>query len=302
MRILSSATWKIAAQHHESIVKSWTAARLNRRSHGQKHPVEDFLFEYYPISAGKLANWHPGWQYLLEPTADQEEFFDADLYQFAQGIELHSHYLRSRAAEATIDLEFLQSTMNRSARTGCFGLHEWAMVLGEENLRHSQWPLRISQKQIAQTIAEVGLRCTHFDAFRFFSEQARPLNPLQLTRSDQSEVEQPGCLHANMDLYKISMKWVPIVGSLLVRQCFRLAGEIRTLDMRSAPYDLTALGVTPIPIESATGRKEFANFQREFSDRAQILRLKLINKLANFAAAHPEQTKAESSVSLDCKA
>lgn len=283
-------------------MKSWTSARLNRRSHGQKHPVEDFLFEYYPISAGKLANWHPGWQYLLEPSADQEEFFDADLYQMTQGIELRSDYLKSRAAEATKDLEFLQATVNRSAKTGCFGLHEWAMVLGEDNLRHNEWQLRVSQEQIAQTISEVGLRCTHFDAFRFFSDQARPLNPLQLTRIDQFDVEQPGCLHANMDLYKISMKWVPIVGSLLVRQCFRLAGEIRTLDMRSAPYDLTALGVTPIPIENATGRKEFANFQRKFSDRAQILRLKLIDKLSNFTAAHPEQPKAESPVSLDCKA
>ena len=157
------------------------------------------------------------------------------------------------------------------------------MVLDQSELRHAQWPLRVSQSQIAATISEVGLRCTHFDAFRFFTETARPLNPLQLVRADQQHMEQPGCLHANMDLYKIAMRWAPIVGSIMVRQCFRLARQIRSLDMRSAPYDLQDLGVTPIPIETPQGRQEFALQQKAFSDRAQILRTEIIKRLSDFA-------------------
>jgi hypothetical protein len=158
------------------------------------------------------------------------------------------------------------------------------MVLGQEQLRHNSWPLRISQSQIAKTIDEVGLRCTHFDAFRFFTDKAKPLNPLQLIRADQLETEQPGCLHANMDLYKIAMRWVPILGSLFARQCFRLARDIRTVDMQSAPYDLIDLGVKPIKIETPEGRLLFANKQKAFSERAQVLRTKMVTHLEQAAA------------------
>ena len=268
---------------HEQIVASWTKDRLHRRSRGLKHPVDDFMFEYYPISAKKLSTWHPGWRSKLESNLNAIEIFNAELYSIENVIELRTDELQMRLTEVSSELEFLTATMDRPARTGCFGLHEWAMVLGESELRHAQWPLRISQSEIAETISEIGLRCTHFDAFRFFTETARPLNPLQLVRADQSKVEQPGCLHANMDLYKIAMRWAPILGSVMVRQCFRLAREIRTLDMQSAPYDLRDLGVTPIPIETSEGRQEFARQQKRFSDRAQVLRTEIIHRLSDFA-------------------
>src|SRR5699024_8972646 len=44
-------------------------------------------------------------------------------------------------------------------------------------------------------------RCTHFDAFRFFTDPAAPLNQTRLTRDDQVRHEQPACLHAGMDVY-----------------------------------------------------------------------------------------------------
>ena len=279
------ATWQLAATHHEQIVATWTSDRLHRRSRGLKHPVDDFMFEYYPISVSKLATWHPGWRIELEPKLNADEIFNVQLYSIANSIRLRVDIFQARLSEIANELEFLTATLNRSARTGCFGLHEWAMVLGESELRHDQWPLRISQSEIAQTISDIGLRCTHFDAFRFFTEVARPLNPLQLVRTDQLKVEQPGCLHANMDLYKIAMRWAPIIGSVLVRQCFRLAREIRTLDMQSAPYDLRDLGVTPIPIETTQGRQEFTRQQKRYSDRAQVLRTEIIKQLLGFKNA-----------------
>jgi hypothetical protein len=121
------------------------------------------------------------------------------------------------------------------------------------------------------------VRCSHFDAFRFFTPPARPLNLLQPTRETQHENEQPGCLHANMDLYKWSYKLAPIVGSTTVVDCFELARDIRTLDMRASPYDLAGLGYEPVRIETPEGRAEYATAQRAFAERAAPLRRRLID-------------------------
>ena len=99
---------------------------------------------------------------------------------------------------------------------------------------------------------------------------------LQPTREAQSDNEQPGCLHANMDLYKWAYKLLPIVHSELVADCFELAREIRVLDMRASPYDLGALGLEPVPIETPAGRLEYVREQRDFADRAALLRQRLI--------------------------
>lgn len=45
------------------------------------------------------------------------------------------------------------------------------------------------------------LRCTHYDAFRFFTAPARPRNAVTPTREAAPDLEQGGCLHANMDLH-----------------------------------------------------------------------------------------------------
>jgi len=87
-----------------------------------------------------------------------------------------------------------------------------------------------------------------------------------------------------MDLYKIAMRWVPILGSLFARQCFRLARDIRTVDMQSAPYDLGDLGVQPIKIETPQGRQIFAQKQKIFSERAQVLRARMISQLESSVA------------------
>ena len=279
MHYLPQDKWQLAQAQHQLVVADWVNPRLSRRALGLKHPVDDFMFEYYPISAKKLKTWHPGFQYRLEAIGDSEDDFAENIYSVSTEISVNREWLATQRDAVIAQLDFLVASNSRTPRTGCFGLHEWAMVLGQDELRHNDWPLRIEQQQIAMTIDEVGLRCTHFDAFRFFTDEAKPLNPLQLTRADQTNVEQPGCLHANMDLYKIAMRWVPIFGSLFTRQCFRLARDIRTVDMQSAPYDLIGLGVQPIKIETAEGRLLFAQKQKIFSQRAQVLRAQMIKHL-----------------------
>ena len=79
-----------------------------------------------------------------------------------------------------------------------------------------------------------------------------------------------------MDLYKHAFRLWPLVGSDLVADCFELAWDVRTVDMRAAPYDLTAWGFEPIRIETPEGKQEYAARQRGFADRAAPIRAALI--------------------------
>jgi hypothetical protein len=99
---------------------------------------------------------------------------------------------------------------------------------------------------------------------------------VQLTRADQVAHEQPGCLHTGMDLYKWATKLDPFTPSDLIARCFELAVDIRTLDMRASPYDLTAHGYQPVAVETERGRAEYVRAQAGFADRAAPLRAELI--------------------------
>lgn len=48
-----------------------------------------------------------------------------------------------------------------------------------------------------------------------------------------------------------------MISSDLVADCFELAWDIRTLDMRAAPYDLADLGFEPVRIETVDGKAEY---------------------------------------------
>ena len=67
-----------------------------------------------------------------------------------------------------------------------------------------------------------------------------------------------------------------MVSSDLVADCFELARDIRVLDMRAAPYDLTDLGFEPVRIETADGKAAYAAAQRWFAERGGPLRARLI--------------------------
>jgi hypothetical protein len=184
-------------------------------------------------------------------------------------------------------VRLLSATAGRTAQFGCFGLHEWAMVYrqSQDEVRHRAWPLRLGPDGVTAVVEANRIRCTHFDAFRFFTPAARTLNLVRPTRETQHEQEQPGCLHANMDLYKHSYKLSPLVPSELVADCFELAREIRTLDMRASPYDLTALGYSPVGIETIEGRNEYVVAQRSFAERAAPLRARLLVECDRLLAA-----------------
>ena len=115
------------------------------------------------------------------------------------------------------------------------------MVHGLDETRHP-WPLRLGRSGTDEVVESHRIACSHFDAYRFFTPTARPLNTLRPGRDDRAAYEQPACLHAGMDLYKHAFRLTPLVPSELVADCFELARDIRGLDMRAAPYDLRDLG------------------------------------------------------------
>ncbi|MFC0508449.1 3-methyladenine DNA glycosylase [Micromonospora costi] len=275
--VLDTAEWQARRRDHEERVDAWLTPHLARRRRGEKHPVEDFLFTYYSHRPAQLRRWHPGAGVELLG-ADRAEF-GRDYRATAAGVTLDTDAVRARRAESIRWIRsLLAATAGRQPHFGCFGMHEWAMVYRQTQaeVRHNAWPLRLSPEQTAQAVEASRIRCSHFDAYRFFTAPARPLNLLTPTRETQHALEQPGCLHANMDLYKWAYKLSPLVPGELVADAFALAREIRTLDMRASPYDLAALGYPPVRVETPEGRAEYAVAQRDFAARAAALRDRLL--------------------------
>lgn len=169
----------------------------------------------------------------------------------------------------------LAATAERPAALGCFGLHEWAMVYRARDMRHPV-PLRLGPDGADAVLDAGALRCTHYDAYRFFTPAAVSRNATPLTREGQADTEQPGCLHAGMDLYKWAFKLSPGVPSELVADAFELARDARELDMRASPYDLAEYGFAPVPVETAAGRAEYVRAQAALAERAAPIRRRLL--------------------------
>jgi hypothetical protein len=235
--------------------------------------VLDFLFTYYSFRPAKLLRWHPGPGVEL---ADATEYLRWPAYErTTHGVTL-GKLPEGRRPTVEFVHTLLTATASRPPRLGCFGLHEWAMVYRSNDVRHEDWPLRLGAAGTDAVVESLPVGCTHFDAFRFFTPAARPLNRVRPTREDQVALEQPGCLHAGMDLYKWAYKLDPYAPSDLVADCFELALDIRSLDMRASPYDLAPLGYAPVRIETAEGRAQYRREQAEFAERARPLRDRLI--------------------------
>ncbi|PID96559.1 MAG: 3-methyladenine DNA glycosylase [Actinomycetales bacterium] len=282
--MLGRAQWTAAAAAHGARVDALTAGHRRRRTEGRAHPVEDFLFVYYPFTVSALRRWHPGPGVRLAGAAHDERANWRFTRVIGADTELDlAAYRQARAARVRQVLALLEATAARPVQLGCFGLHEWAMVyrLAPGDVRHTGWPLRLGSAGTDAVVEANSLRCSHFDAFRFFTEPARPRNTEQLTRARQLELEQPGCLHAGMDLYKWAMRLAPGLPSELVADCFEHARALRELDMRASPYDLRELGYEPIPVETPAGKAVYAAEQRRFAALGQALRTRLIAACAS---------------------
>jgi hypothetical protein len=286
-RVLPLDEWRALEAAHEERVDAVTAAHRARRADHRTHPVEDFLFRYYNNSPARLRRWHPGAGVRLEGSASFPRATWTHYRVRGDAVELDlPAFLAARGTAVDFVRELLSATVTRAPQLGCFGLHEWAMVHGipAGDVRHSGWPLRLGSDGTDEVVERHGIRCSHVDAYRFFTDSARPRNALRPTRGTQVAMEQPGCLHAGMDVYKWAFKLTPLVPSELVADAFDLAREIRVLDMQASPYDLHDLGYDPVPIETAEGKATYLQRQRAFAERSNALRHRLLAVLESVRA------------------
>lgn len=277
--MLGEAEWRARQRAHETRVRRWTDPHQARAARGEKHPVYDFLFTYYAFRPAWLRQWHPGPGVRLGGQAAREFLRWPEYRETSDGVAIDLASLPPQRREFVQWLRAMLAGMqSRPAFFGCFGWHEWAMVYRQtpEEVRHNAWPLRFGPIELAAIVEGASICCSHFDAFRFFTAPARPLNKLQPVRTDALHLEQRGCLHANMDLYKWAFKLAPFTPSELVADCFELAQDIREVDMRASPYDLRALGFEPICVETPAGRAEYEGYQCRFAARSEPLRERLI--------------------------
>ena len=259
---------------HAARVDIWVQPHLERRRRGEKHPVHDFLFTYYSQRPAALRRWHPGCGVALarRPGVRRAEGLRRPDGVDGPGRSPPSTSPRSGAAGRVGP----PAAGGHRAASADAGLLRAARV-GDgapADRRRCATTGRCAWAAPAPTtvVESHRITCSHFDAFRFFTDTARPLNTLQPGRDDRPAYEQPGCLHAGMDLYKHAFRLSPLVPSELVADCFALAWDIRDLDMRASPYDFASLGFAPVRIETPEGKQEYVAAQRAFAERGAPLR------------------------------
>lgn len=296
---LSHDEWRRLEHAHHERVDALTTAHLTRRSRGGRHPVEDFLWTYYSVKPAELRRWHPGAGVLLEH-GGEDRLTWRHYTAVGDGVTVDlDAFFEKRSGTVNYVDTLLRATLERTPRFGCFGLHEWAMVyrLTPEQLRHVGLPLRIGHEATDLVVESNPINCTHFDAYRFFTKPAEPLNSLRPTRENQPEFEQSGCLHAGMDVYKWAVKLGPIVPGEVLLDAFELARDVREVDMRASPYDVSAYFgadgslLAAIQIETPSGKREYAELQRGFATRGNALRERVIAAIKVARASHARPTR-----------
>lgn len=250
------------------------------------HPIYDFLFIYYRNKPSHLEAWHPGLGVGLEETAmARGETYKEAHYSECDGVTALDPSKMNEGTRHRLEmaLRLCQTVRDRAPAFGCFGMHEWAMVYrgeAEGEIRHGErLPLRLSQEATDAYVRSRPIQCSHFDAFRFFSPDAKNFNRIQPTKETRLENEQCGCLHTNMDLYKLATHCMPWVGSELLWRCFEYAVSARQLDMQASPYDCSSLGFHPVKVETPAGKIEYEKRLRALSEAAKPLRNELIERL-----------------------
>ena len=215
--ILAPEEWKRQRAAHEARADALVKAREQRAARGEQDPVEDFLYTYYPFRLSALRRWTPGVGFACVEA--DELLTDANFQKSADGLVRVIPMKEGDVRRLTFIRDLSLAVTSRPAFFRCYGLHEWAMVYQQaDQRRHSQWPLRLGEKGTDEVVRSMPVCCTHYDAFRFFTPTAKPLNHSEPDLAGRIKNEQPGCVHVTMDLYKWTMKSLPWVSSDLATE------------------------------------------------------------------------------------
>jgi hypothetical protein len=295
---------------YDAVVDDWTAL-------DPKHPVYNFLIEYYGLKGVKgtrrLARWMPApvanESMLLEGASEEDLGSllhmrgavmedDGILYNpadfFGKGDATRSEDAVRAATPYLWYRSILQNTAEAEPVLHCFGLHEWAMQYMPEGAPippsakyQGHLPLRVDRQVINDTLERKGVSCTHVDALRYFAPAAGPLNHhgAKLERIDQLRMEQPGCVHAHMDLLKLCLRLSPFCDAELLQRVLEVSLAARRLDVAASPYDLSSYGVEPVPVETSEGRAQYKREQIALMRAAAPVRLDLLRAYDIFLQA-----------------
>ncbi|MFT7520935.1 MAG: hypothetical protein ACI9MC_003086 [Kiritimatiellia bacterium] len=277
--VLSEAQWTTRRAAHRDRHEPFVREQVERRNRGRRDPTMDFLFEYYSYPPSRFLRWSPGFGVMLQGVGAERFLENPRWRRHALGVYLSLDRARQRSRALRWIHELLAATAARTPMFACFGMHEWALVHDRE-LMHPTFELRVSRDQIAEQLHRTGLRCTHYDAFRFFSDSGKALNEHALSAQHMLLLEQPGCVHTNMDLYRWAWKLAPWVASEIVGEAFELACEARRFDSAMSPYDLRSTGVQPLCIETDEGRKAYVAAQVRIWEAGVPVRQRLIDAYA----------------------
>lgn len=289
---IAETEWLERKARHEQRSTPWVDGYRQRKSCRKPHAIYDFLFGYYKTKLNSFTAWRPMFDSALQGEEADAYLKDERFHRTEEGVSLNVNAMIEREQRLLRWVaHLLSAAANRPAKFGCFGLHEWAMVYKTDDIRHETTPLRPSNALIEKVVETLPICCTHYDAFRFFTPDAVPLNTVQPGQDDREKNEQFGCVHFNMDLYRWSYKLSPWIGSDLQMDCFELAIEARELDMRASPYDLSAYDRAPIKIETAEGRIEYKKAQQALHDKGLALGRKLLAEIEKIIACFDEFQK-----------
>ena len=197
-------------------------------------------------------------------------------------------FRQARGSQLAFTARLLGATAAAPGQFGCFGLHEWAMVFQQDDTarRHQDWPLRLGQAGTDDVVREHQIRCTHFDAFRFFTPPARPLNGLQPDRESQTAVGAAGLparVHGRLQMGLQADSGGaerPAAGRVRAREVDPGTGHARVA-VRPDRAGLPARARSKPP----AGKAEYVAAQREFGRQAQLLRRRLLDTVSTVLAA-----------------
>ena len=309
--IVDSIQWEKEAKFHANemndLLYPYKGKNWKTRFHAvHVHPIYNFLHSYYRYSITELKLYSPGvgnyifdnvthsGQYLLHPLVTPIDMNDESCSKYA--LQLTPTVIKSKRYNMNTisrSKDILESTIHKNPYFSCYGMHEWAMLYSsrssqeiDPSSRHqSKLKLRVSQKIIDDAVESKVLTCTHYDAWRFFNPSAQPMNVINpLTRQNQLEHEQPGCIHATMDLFKYAHQLYPYVSSEILRETIQIALNARKIDMRASPYDVSHIEGCEIPIcvETNEGKLLYAKEQMSLYNTSMPIRKKLFQIYTEF--------------------
>jgi len=162
---------------------------------------------------------------------------------------------------------------------------EFALQLRQSQERLQTTPGDLNQQQYVESRQlDERRRLENLGTQQQFSTGPRR-SDADLSRERQIQTEQPGCLHTTMDLYRASVKLMPLLCSDLLADTFELSYAARALDMRASPYDLSGYGYAPVEIETPAGRAQYVREQQVIATRGQVLRATLLERCRDLLAA-----------------